>query len=667
MTDPEQADDLPPHGNDPPARNAILAIMSPTVSRIVPAELRFNPDGTPVSPKFDDVYHSSFGDIGPWGQAEEVFLRGNGLIGPAARWSHQHHFTVLETGFGAGLNFIATARAWQADPHRSRMLHFVSVEKHPLLLHDLQRLWAQLIASDIERQTDRTNVNTLVGALIAQWPLPAPGLHRLVFADGAIRLTLALGDAETVLPRLSLRANAIYLDGFSPRRNPDLWSPRIFAALAKLSAADATVATWSASSRVRAGLAEAGFDIHRGPGFAGKRHRTTGRYTGFVRPPSFKAETRQAIVIGAGLAGCGVTHALAQRGWRVTLIDRQPVAANEASGNLAGVFHPVMSRDDNLLARLTRNAFINNLNGWRALAATHPFTWATPGALQLPSERRRGAGLPPVDDWPEGLVSAIDVAEASALTGALLKEGGLWFPEGGWLQPASLCAAQLAASDDHLTRIFATAIRHCEYSQGHWRVYSEDGSTVAEAPVLILANALDAARLLPAHKLPLRAVRGQLTYLPLAALPDLKACICGNGYLLPSLGGNIVSGATYGPGDTAIDLRTADHVDNLRRVSEIVDIDLSTLAAATLDGRASIRCVTPDRMPLIGPLPDPDASAQTPSRTKRLPGLYCATGFASRGILWSTLAGEIIAAHLDGEPMPIERDLLAAVDPARVA
>lgn len=641
--------------------------MSLTASRIVPATLGFNADGTPVSPQFNDVYHSKSGDHGPWGQAEEVFLRGNGLIGQKARWSDLPHFTVLETGFGAGLNFIATARAWLDDTCRSRHLHYVSVEKHPLLLPDLRKLWTTLMETAPTQHSGHGTLGALVEALIAQWPLPTPGIHRLQFEQGRIRLTLALGDAEAVLPRLSLRAHAIYLDGFSPRRNPDLWSPRIFAALARVSAPNATFATWSASSRVRAGLIDAGFEVTREQGYGGKRHRTTGRYAGFVRPSAINPGERHAIVIGAGLAGCGVTHSLAQRGWRITLIDRRTGPAQEASGNLAGVFHPVMSRDDNLLARLSRNAFINNLNAWRSLAATHPFRWATPGALQLPSGRRRGAGLPPVDDWPDGLVTTVDAATACALTGAALNHGGLWFPQGGWLQPASLCAAQLAASGTQLTRIFGTNICRCEYSQGEWRVIGDDGSPAAQAPVLILANALDAARMLPQHRLRLKAVRGQLSYLPASAIADLKACLCGNGYLLPAVEGSIVSGATYGPDDTAIELREADHADNLRRISEIVDIDLSTLATSTLTGRASIRCVTPDRLPLIGPLPDPEAKSQTPSRTKRLPGLYCATGFASRGILWGTLAGEIIAAQLEGEPMLIEKDLLAAVDPARVA
>lgn len=660
MTHPNPTQTLSSRDDERYRGDAILAGMSHTALRIVPAVLEFNADGTPVSPTYDDVYHSASGGRGPWGQVEDVFLRGNGLSGNTARWRGRRHFTILETGFGLGLNFIATAQAWLNDAARGEWLHFVSVEKQPFSMDDMREAWRPL-ATDA--------VRPLVAELIAQWPLLTPGLHRIDIAQGRIRLTLCLGDAESLLPKLSLAADAIYLDGFAPRKNPDLWSARIFASLARLTAKDATVATWSASSTVRDGLGAAGFAVKRERGYGGKRHQLNGVFTGYVRPPSFVPAELRAIVIGAGLAGCGVTHALARRGWTVTLIDRQRTPAQEASGNLAGTFHPVMSRDDNLLARLTRNAFLNNLRAWQALSTHQPLTWDVCGALQLPSERRRGAGLPPVDDWPAELVRAVTMDEACQLTGAPLKDGGLWFSQGGWLNPASLCAAQLADAASqhsaHLVRIFASEVTRCEYSQGEWSALNAAETTLARAPVIIFANALDAAALLPRHALPLTAVRGQLTHLPADALPDLKACVCGNGYLLPSLAGQIVSGATYGPADTATDTRAEDHADNLRRVREIVSTSLSALDPAALAGRAALRAVTPDRLPLIGALPDPDAKSQTPSRTRRLSGAFCALGFASRGILWGTLAGEVIAAQLEGEPAPIEKDLLAAIDPAR--
>ncbi len=229
-----------------------------------PASLEFAPDGTPVSTAYGDVYHSAHG--GP-AQARHVFLGGNDL---PARWAGRDHFTILETGFGLGLNFLTTWAAWQADPVRGARLDFVSVEKHPFHAVDLARAHAGWFAAWPEAEP-------LSAGLCAAWPALTPGAHTLELAGGALRLTLLFGDACRVLPALDLAADAFYLDGFSPARNPELWSPEICAALARCAAPEASLATWSVAGGVRRALAAAGFDLMRRPGFAGKREMLVGR------------------------------------------------------------------------------------------------------------------------------------------------------------------------------------------------------------------------------------------------------------------------------------------------------------------------------------------------------------------------------------------------------
>lgn len=626
---------------------------------ITPATPAFTTRGTPLSPAFDDVYHSTRGALG---QAAHVFLGGNGL---PARWAGKRRFVVLETGFGLGLNFLATWQAWRSGAQQCERLHFVSIEKHPFGGADLLAMLRQVLAA----QPDMIG---LAEQLAAQWPLLTPGLHRLEFEQGRVVLTLAFEDIEVIAPRLSLRADAFYFDGFAPYKNPQMWTPRVFSALARLAAADATFATYTGAISVSDALTGAGFAAEKVPGYTGKRHMLRGHLIPTRQPdrrPALPAE-RHALVIGAGLAGCGITERLAARGWRVTLIDRHAEPAREASGNLAGTFHPVVSRDDNLLARLTRNAFLHNVRAWRQLAqhAQSPkqaLRWECCGVLQLPGERRRGAGLPDMAGWPTEYVAPLDAATASERCGIALKQGGLWFPDGGWIVPASLCAAQLAAAGDAVTRVFSQEVARCAYSNETWKAFDAQGHVIASALVLILTNALDAARLMPQLNPALRAVRGQLTYLPAGQLPGLAACVCGNGYLLPQIDGQVVTGATYEPDDEAVDTRDTGHADNLARIANILASPLAAFDPATLTGRAALRAVTPDRLPLIGAIPDPATSAQTPARAKRLPHAYCATGFASRGILWGTLAGEILASQLEDEPAPVETDLLRAIDPAR--
>ena len=226
-----------------------------------PARLTLGADGTPVSETYGDVYHSISGGHA---QAQHVFLAGNGL---PARWQNRSRFTILETGFGLGLNFLATRLAWKADPQACRELHFISLEKHPFSAEDLvvaQAAWPEFSA--------------MAEALRRHWPPLVPGEHRLELEGGRVVLRLVFGDAVEALPTLDAEVEAFYLDGFSPAKNPDLWSPALCRSLARLARPEATLATWSVAGQVRRSLIEAGFSVEKRPGFAGKRQMLVGRF-----------------------------------------------------------------------------------------------------------------------------------------------------------------------------------------------------------------------------------------------------------------------------------------------------------------------------------------------------------------------------------------------------
>lgn len=232
-------------------------------SRLELAPLIFADDGTPISPAYDDIYHSA---AGGHAQAKHVFMAGNGL---PERWRGEDCFAVLETGFGLGINFLATWLTWQNDLQRCRALHFISLEKHPFSAADLSRVhqaWPEFSA--------------LSEALIQRWPVvesPAPGEHRIGLSGGRVILHLVFGDAFEQLPKLDVAVDAFYLDGFSPAKNPELWSPELCRSLHRLAKPSATLATWSVAGAVRRALSDAGFTVEKRPGFAGKRQMLIGR------------------------------------------------------------------------------------------------------------------------------------------------------------------------------------------------------------------------------------------------------------------------------------------------------------------------------------------------------------------------------------------------------
>jgi tRNA 5-methylaminomethyl-2-thiouridine biosynthesis bifunctional protein len=606
-------------------------------SPLVPATLAFDANGIPYCAAFDDIYHSREGGAG---QAQHVFLGGNGLPG---RWRGRERFTILETGFGLGLNFLATWSAWSEDGAGAAKLHYVAVEKHPFSATDLAQLHKRYPQFD-----------SLSSELRDAWPMLVPGLHRLELAEGRVLLTLYFGDVATAMTDLRLAADAFYLDGFAPAKNPDMWAPGVCKKLAKHAAPGATFATYTAASSVRDALQAAGFTVEKVPGFATKRDMLRGTC---MRPRSIPAPPieRRAIVIGAGLAGSAVCERLAARGWTIDLIERAPGSAREASGNHTGTFHPLVTIDDNIMARLSRASFGYALRHWAKLEGVN---WAQCGVLQMPrtdeedlGQRSALAALA----YPCEYARHISRAEAINHTGVDVAEGGVWFERGGWVQPARLVNALLAKAQARTH--FNTQVHSLHYSSSGWTAFDTSGAPIAEAPVVILANAQDAMRLCPLPHVELRRVRGQVTYLPARRFPPIRAVLLRGGIALPPVDGIAVAGASYDIGDEDPYPRVDSHAGNLDRLARILPTAERDFDPNTLEGRVGFRAVTRDRLPMVGPL----------SGASQTEGLHGAFAYASRGILWCSLMAELLASRLEGEPLPIEGRLADAVDPGRFA
>ncbi|MBI5331765.1 MAG: bifunctional tRNA (5-methylaminomethyl-2-thiouridine)(34)-methyltransferase MnmD/FAD-dependent 5-carboxymethylaminomethyl-2-thiouridine(34) oxidoreductase MnmC [Betaproteobacteria bacterium] len=622
----------------------------PSVS---PAVLARDADGTPVSPAYGDIYHSA--DGGP-GQARHVFLSGNGL---PQRWAGQDRCVILENGFGTGLNFLATWAAWRDASQRPARLHYLATENAPFRADDLAQLhaaWPEL--ADLAAELRRA------------WPVLTPGFHRIELDQGRVALTLMLGEAETSLRRLEARVDAFYLDGFDPRRNPAMWSPSLCKRLARLAAPEATLATWCVAGSVREGLHAAGFVTEKRPGFGRKREMLTGflpQRGRAAHAESGPGEGNQALILGAGLAGCALAERLAARGWRVEVLERHAAPGQEASGNLAGIARPLLSRDDNIASRLNRACFLHLPRAFAALeAAGQTVRRGFDGVLQVARDavhetRQREMA----ESWPADFVRFVEREEASRLLGWPAALGGWWFPGGGWCNPPGACRAWLAAGGDAVRFRPDTAIAALERRDGRWHALDAAGRSVAAAPVLILATG--AATRLLAPDLPANPVRGQVSHVPAGVLPVLPHAACCEGYLTPAVDGIHCLGASYAY-DEEKDLREEEHAGNLVRLRRILPGAGQDIEPARLGGRVGFRAATPDRLPLAGALPESAPALAADARLRDIPrqeGLYGLLGLGSRGLVWAALAAEIVASRLHGDPMPIENDLLEAIDPAR--
>ncbi|MEP6964210.1 MAG: FAD-dependent 5-carboxymethylaminomethyl-2-thiouridine(34) oxidoreductase MnmC, partial [Polaromonas sp.] len=559
-----------------------------------------------------------------------------------------------------GLNFLVTWAAWKADPLRPRLLHFVSTEAFPASATDMLRsaqTHPELLpfARELQRQL---------------WGL-LPGFHRLVLESGQVLLTLCVGDAKAMLRESWFEADSVYLDGFSPQRNPDIWDVHTFKAVARCCRRGARIATWTVARSVRDALGQCGFIVEKVPGSPPKRDNLQGEYNPVWAPKTTRAAPQRraasrCIVIGAGLAGAAVAASLARRGWQVTVLDAAPGPASGASGLPAGVIAPHVSPDDSVLSRLSRSGIRAMLQQADELLQAGS-DWHATGVLEhcVEHSRKRPAAWladqPLADaahDW-----TRTATPEQLARCALPLATRALWHVQGGWINPARLVQAWLAAPGVNW-RGNAAASR-LRRKGGKWQVLDEAGQELASAELVVLAAGY-ATRALAVtagveRPLALQAIRGQVSWAlhkPGAAdaLPDFP--VNGHGSLIPAVplaeGLAWITGSSFERDNISSQSCPDDDAHNLGKLQTLLPSLASGLQASLINGQinswAGVRCATPSRLPALGPLESPD--------------LWVCSGMGSRGLSFAALCAELLAARLHGEPLPVELRLANALLPA---
>ena len=497
----------------------------------------------------------------------------------------------------------------------------------------------------------------------AMWPLNVPGFHRVMVNDG-VTLDVLVGALDAMLPQISARVHEFHLDASV--------TPPMARTLAKLALQGARLQARAPDEALVWALTAAGFACRIAAG-AGVADIDAVYRSRRPQPAGVTQPVRRAVVIGAGLAGASAAHRLCARGWQVTLIERHAQPAQEASGNLAGIFMPLLSKDDNIPTRLSRAAYLFALREWRRLGGVgRAFEGADCGVLQLARDERHAiVQQEALATWnyPQEYARWADAQEASTLIGAATPHGGWLFGQGGWVRPSSLCEAMLNACGDRLQRVFSTAALSLQRIDGEWQVRGAGGALIAQAPTAILASGAQAGQMEQAAELPLFKLRGQVTHLAAEVLPPvLPLVVCREAYVTPPSNGIVCAGATYDNDDDPA-LRAGSQLENLTRLADIIPgADVAALAqTAPLAGRVGFRCAAPDRLPLAGALPDYANAGRLEflSDVPRHQGLHCLLGYASRGLIWAPLMAELLVSQLEHTPPPLETQLIDALDPGR--
>lgn len=653
-------------------------------SNIEHANLVWNEQGAPVSQLFDDVYFSKQNGLD---ETRYVFLQGNQLPERIMHTSAQQ-FVVAETGFGTGLNFLTLLQAHQqaADSTataRPPRLYFVSVEKYPLTTMDLQqahRHWPELAH--------------LSALLVAQWPENIAGCHRLIFDHGAVTLDLWFGDINQLMEDLEQslqgKVDAWFLDGFAPSKNPDMWSERLFNLLARTAKPQATFATFTAAGFVRRGLQQAGFKVIRRKGFGIKREMLTGYLPQALAPkittpwyPKPAARSPDIALIGGGIASACLAVALIRRGFKVTLYSFDAKPASGASGNRQAALYPLLHAQDPQLATFFAAAFTFVKRFYHSLPFTVEHDWCGVVQLGWDSKSHKKIEQMMASGLPNSIASAIDAKQASQLLGVEVDQGGMYYPHGGWISPAELTTWLINwASEQGMTCHWQQEVTALDTQDGAWQLSFAHQPGVQHQQV-VLANGHRLNQLAISAPLPVYPVAGQVSHIagqrPLA---DLAKVLCYEGYLTPASPRYQTHslGASYRRGQSECHYREEDQQANLARLKHCLpnsqwaqQVELSCQQA-----RVAVRCATRDHLPLVGALPNYTALVQdyqkllqTHSREQIAqsapvwPGLFVLGALGARGVCSAPLAAEILAAQLNGEPLPLDKKTLNALQPNR--
>ena len=549
-------------------------------------------------------------------ESDKIFIKPGQIVSKAQAAAT---ICIGELGFGMGTNFIAAAAA--VLQHSTAHLRYVAIEKHPLSPAD----WLQVNNRAQHHKALYQALTEPVLPLLAGW-------HERVFAAGRITLTVFYGDVSEGLEALAQQqhnpVDAWFLDGFTPAKNPQMWTPQIYSALAGLSTHNTSIASFTAAGHVRRGLQAAGFAIERLDQSPHKHHSLAGYYTQDGR--ARRLMPSQVTVHGKGIGGASVARRLAESGATVRVLD----PANDAGASArisAAVMHARLLGDGSPSAVFRHASFhyaSAYLQAFRGFART--------GVLQLQGPNMNAKKLQRISiaygenhAHQQHWLQQLSAAQAAQISGARIEADALFFPTAGVVDLPELCAALL----DH-----PNISQHRAQASAEPRWFDPEN-------INILCSAGGTRGFPGCDHLEISEVHGQLdrfeTASRLSTLP-----IVGNGYLVPDDKG-VVLGASYEYTAWSQDKARAHNLQANQHLIEDAQLRWQ-------HSQRAARATSSDRMPVIGRL---QGEAE----------LWLATAFGSMGTTAAPLAAAMVSNQILGWSSGVSSAVEILTDPNRFA
>ncbi|WP_194757355.1 bifunctional tRNA (5-methylaminomethyl-2-thiouridine)(34)-methyltransferase MnmD/FAD-dependent 5-carboxymethylaminomethyl-2-thiouridine(34) oxidoreductase MnmC [Aliidiomarina indica] len=625
------------------------------------AQVSFDDRGTPESKGFGDIYFNRSEGVA---ESAYVFLEQNKLSERFYTWREQRPFVIAETGFGTGLNCLLAAALFIDVAPADARLHLVSVEGFPLSPADLEHALEAIIKT-------APQIRPFAEQLLATYPPALPGIHRLHLHD-RVALDLIFGDVLDCYPAWSNdnkeSVDAWFLDGFAPKKNPQMWQTPLFNAVARSLRVHGTLATFTATGKVRRGLSDAGISMRKERGFAKKRDMLVGI---MQRPAAAQvpvARTHLAIV-GNGIASANLAWSLRHYPGTLSIIAADEPASG-ASGNPQGAVYPLLQANWTATSAFYSSAFVYARERYLSVAPEYSHFDGLIDYVGNENHFSRLRKMKVNAPYPSALFAPSTAAQLAGQSDIPLHIGGAHYPSAGWIEPAAT-VRQLFQKTEHYRKqqglithsLFQHDVKAVSQSAQGWVIQFQH-QTALDVSHLVLATGERLTELLPQMTIPIRPVRGQITRIKAktSGLSSLNKVLCRGGYIVPPLAGHLCIGATFDKTHTHTHVLNDDHQKNLTMLQE--QFGVLCAMSDVIDGRASVRATTPDHLPIAGRLERYDADHD---RWRPLTNFYVLSGLGARGLTSAPLAAEIIASDILQQPMPIDGQLAAALEPMRFA
>tara|TARA_B100000427_G_scaffold148802_1_gene123798 strand:+ start:5469 stop:7265 length:1797 start_codon:yes stop_codon:yes gene_type:complete len=577
-------------------------------------------EGEPFSNKYQDRYFSKFQALE---EAEYVFIKANNLLKRWKNLKENENFKILELGFGAGINFLMTIRSWSAQDKKNNWLNYVSIENNPLKIEDLKKIIRNY-----------PELKDLAEKLIQSYPVNSKGIHRIEFKEEKVLLNLCFDEVNRSLKDLDpekLTIDSIFHDGFSPSKNPEIWSNEIFQYLEKFSDNSTTYSTFSSAKLIRERLLKNGFRPILIKGFGTKKKMIKAN---LIKKENKKVayKRKKIAVIGAGISGCSLSKILSDRGHKITLFEKNKNFLEDSEGFKAFVVHPRLSAFEGQLSRLNLNSYLYSTNFYDNLGSPH---WNKTGVLSLNydeiTDKRHKQLIEARNDTR--IFSYVDKDEASFIAGIKIDTNGLFFKEAGWLNPVGIKKDLIDSSDIKLINDEVLKVNKN-------KVFTE--SEEKDFDVVCLCSSFENNGLIKINGI--NKKRGQVSYIKNEGeIKKLKVPVCANGYIVQTSISTSLVGSTYNDIEDKDPLKS-DDLENLEKVTSITKQKFKLK-----DAGVGFRATTRDYLPIVG----------------NLNGILLNIGHGSRGSITGPFCSQYISDVIDESPTIFGKRLSKALDPKR--